>query len=388
MRPATKWIKFCFAFAVFALCLEFSARLANIEANPQENDERKNQSQLSRAELPAPGGPYTVATKIYDWTDRSRLEKATNKSGDFRQLVVQAWYPTEDASGPLSPYVPMLKAYRHVWDDADVEIAERVITHSRANKAPVAGARFPIVVYSHGWQGTRSEYTSIAEDLASHGYAVFGIDHPYMGRVALPNGSVTEATEDQFQSPLEIQEYYAKDVQFAIDKIAGLDAADPDGTFTGRLMLSRIAAMGHSSGFGAVAGACRLDRRIRACVNVDAPKFSAAQLAGLNQPLLWIRLERAGPVPAEFVKTASSPVYELRLAGTNHGSVEDWDYLEAKSPTQRNDALEHLQLIRKYLDAFLGLELRGEKSALLEQNSSNSEVTLVVYTSKRNGTSQ
>jgi hypothetical protein len=128
-----------------------------------------------------------------------------------------------------------------------------------------------------------------------------------------------------------------------------------------------------------------LDRRISACVNVDAPKFSAAQLIGLNQPLLWIRLERAGPVPAEFLKTANSPVYELRIVGTNHGSVEDWDYLEGKSRLQRDNAAEHLQLIRKYLGGFLGVHLRGENSAILEQNFSSPELTFIVHPPKTNG---
>jgi pimeloyl-ACP methyl ester carboxylesterase len=228
----------------------------------------------------------------------------------------------------------------------------------------------------------------MAEDLASHGYAVFGIDHPYMGRVALANGEVTEATEDQFQSPEEIQRYYGKDVQFAINEIAKLNAADPDGSFTERLRLSGIAAIGHSSGFVAASMACKLDERISACVNVDAPGFSAAQLGGLKQPLLWIRLEKAGTVPEEFLKTTRSPVYELRIAGANHSSVEDWDYLEAKHPLQREDAAKRLELIRKYLGAFLGAQLRGEKSALLEQDSSTPELTFTRYPAKATRTAR
>jgi len=299
------------------------------------------------------------------------MEKASHNPQEFRQLIIQVWYPTKDKSGPAAPYVPMLPAYRKVWDDADVEIAGRVLTHSRPNKSPLSGTKFPIVLFSHGWQGTRSEYTTVAEDLASHGYAVFGIDHPYMGRVALSDALVTEPTEDQFVSPAEIKDWYAKDVQFAIDEISRLNAAGPDKTFTGRLNLSRIAAIGHSSGFAAAGNACKLDRRITACANVDAPGFSVTELAGLNQPLLWIRLERAGPVPPDFLRSRSSPAYELHLTAANHGSVEEWDYLEAKSPLDRRAAAERLQLIRKYLAAFLGTYLKKENSNLMEQDSSS-----------------
>jgi pimeloyl-ACP methyl ester carboxylesterase len=366
------------------MCFEISYPRTGV-ANYQNIDPRKNQNQLGQIKLPAPTGPFAIATKTYHWVDRSRIEKATGNPQDFRQLVVQVWYPTEDRSGPLAPYIPMLEAYRHIWDDADVELAGRVITHSRLNKKPHPGTKFPIVVFSHGWEGTRSEYTSIAEDLASRGYAVFGVDHPYMGRIVLPDGRVTEATEDQFQSPAEIRQYYGRDVQFAIDSIERLDSGDPDDTFGGRLELSRIAAIGHSSGFVAAGTTCTLDQRITACVNVDAPKFSAAQLAGLNQPLLWIRLERAGPPPAEFLKTARSSVYELCMPDAKHGSLEDWDYLEAESPLQREVAAKQLRLISKYLGAFLGVQLRGERSTLLEQNYSSPELTLTVYRPKKNG---
>ena len=95
--------------------------------------------------------------------------------------------------------------------------------------------------------------------------------------------------------------------------------------------MARIAVIGHSSGFVAASGACKLDSRIKACINIDAPGFGASDLAGLEQPLLWIRLQKAGGVPAEYLKTARTAVYELRIEGANHGSVEDLDYLEAAS---------------------------------------------------------
>lgn len=319
----------------------------------------------TKIELPPPTGHYFVGTKIYSWVDDARREMASKNLLQFRQVIVQVWYPTEDQSGPRAPYVQMLSAYRRVWQASEVDVARRTLTHSRLNTKPLPSVRAPIVLLSHGWEGTRSEYTSLAEDLASHGYAVFGVDHPYMGRIALPNGEVTEATESQFHSPAEIALYYASDLEFVIQQIAELNRADPDKIFVGRFDETRMAAIGHSSGFVAASGACKLDTRIRACVNIDAPGFLASDLVGLNQPLLWIRLEKASSVPAGYLKTAASAVYELQIEHANHGSVEDWDYLEAASPAQQEAAARVLQIIRQYVEAFLSRHLDHGNSQLL-----------------------
>jgi len=334
---------------------------------------------ILKIELLKPTGRFSVGTKIYEWVDRSRPERATNKPGAFRELIVQVWYPTKNAHQPTAPYVPRLEAYRQVWEPKDVEAAGRVLTHAHLDEKSLSGRHFPVVLFSHGWQGTRTEYTSIAEDLASHGFAVFGIDHPYMGRIALSNGQVTEPTEDQFENQAEIRNYYGQDIKFVINQIVKLNAGDTDDTFTGKLEVSHIGAMGHSSGFVAAATACMTDHRITACVNVDAGGYSANDLRALRQPLLWLRLKRAGPLPDEFLKDRREPSYELLLRDANHSSVEDWDYIEAESSEQRESAAERLRILRKYIGAFFREYLQGQKSALLEEGSSNSNVTFQIH---------
>src|SRR5580704_7882690 len=61
-------------------------------------------------ELPAPTGPFSIGTKIFNWVDRSRHEQASRNPADSRQLIVQLWYPSKEWSGPVSPYVPMLNS--------------------------------------------------------------------------------------------------------------------------------------------------------------------------------------------------------------------------------------------------------------------------------------
>jgi alpha-beta hydrolase superfamily lysophospholipase len=235
------------------------------------------------------------------------------------------------------------------------------------------------VLLSHGWEETRTSYTSIAEELASRGYAVFGVDHPYMGRIALPNGEVTTARENQFHSPAEIMNYSGRDLQFVIDQITMLDGQDP--VLAHSLDISRIAAIGHSSGFSAVSNACRRDLRIKACVNIDAPGFTSTLLEGLNHPLLWIRLERAGPLPAEFLAARSAAVYDLQINGAAHDSVEDWNYLEASSSQERDRSAKLLAVLRNYIAAFLDKSLRDQDSDLL-RNAHTTTATLTCYPAK------
>jgi len=59
-------------------------------------------------------------------------------------------YPTEDRSGPASPYVPMLSSYRRLWEDSDVDLASRTLTHFRLDAKPMSSVQFPVVLLSHG----------------------------------------------------------------------------------------------------------------------------------------------------------------------------------------------------------------------------------------------
>src|SRR5262249_38737094 len=58
-------------------------------------------------------------------------------------------------------------------------------------------------------------------------------------------------------------DYYGRDVQFVLDQITLLNERDK--LLAHRLDLTRIAALGHCSGFNRASNACRRDSRIKAC---------------------------------------------------------------------------------------------------------------------------
>jgi len=138
-------------------------------------------------ELPKPSGPYPVATTSWRITDPARKE-TFSAAGDPRQVEVIAWYPAAAArrTGALAPYLreglqevrtfaTVLRAPRAAFD-----ALEKVPTHAELDAAPrVASRKLPVLLFSAGYTGIPSSHTALLEDLASHGYAVLNIVHPY-----------------------------------------------------------------------------------------------------------------------------------------------------------------------------------------------------------------
>ncbi len=54
--------------------------------------------------LPKPSGPHSVGSVIFRWTDNQRPETLTADPSDRRQVIAQAWYPTDATQGRAVPY--------------------------------------------------------------------------------------------------------------------------------------------------------------------------------------------------------------------------------------------------------------------------------------------
>ena len=85
----------------------------------------------------------------------------------------------------------------------------------------------PLVVLSPGFTKNRATLTALAEDLASHGYVVAGIDHTYeSGATTFPDGRVTTCLArtapphgpDRWE---QIVTGRAADVSFVLDELTG-----------------------------------------------------------------------------------------------------------------------------------------------------------------------
>jgi len=248
---------------------------------------------LASFHLPAPTGPYPVGTTILNFTDQSRPEphNPTNR----RQLVAQLWYPAAPSHNPVARYKR--------WREATLPTFYLALlpTNSRLD-APVASETFPIILFNHRWNGQRTQNTDLAEDLASHGYVVVSIDHPYNStRVELPSGQVIRGTEplegpnpitDGPTGPASSQitfwnqtlETWTADSLFILNQLAALNA-DPASPLHAHLDTQHAAALGHSFGGATALSLCGLDPRILACANLDGWTFGGLDHR-TNQPIL------------------------------------------------------------------------------------------------------
>jgi len=148
---------------------------------------------LPTLELPQPTGSRAVGTSVLQW-DTGRPEVLTDDPTDTRVLVAQLWYPTR-ATGPGGAYLESPAVSDAIAGQAGLpgfllDGALRGRTNA-VTDAPREEGAFPLVLFSPGLGGVRTQNSAWAEDLASHGYVVAAVDHPYdSAAVVLADGTV------------------------------------------------------------------------------------------------------------------------------------------------------------------------------------------------------
>jgi dienelactone hydrolase len=332
---------------------------------------------------PSVTGKHPVATALFTYTNQNQTETFTN-TGEKREVNVEFWYPADSTGGET----------------------------------------YPLVVFSHGSMGFKTQNTSTMLGLASNGYVVCAIDNPYIalftrdsdGRVIiqsptfrqeflnLDSGKYDEATGLQLQHKwMAVQ---TTDINFVLDTILA-SARDPGSAAVYHLVnVEKIGLMGHSLGGESSAQAAREriaggQNDIGAVVDLDADlageyvdvvngqdvldptPYPVPILAVLSDELTRriADIPNANNIVAVKHVVATAPhAYEVDFAGTNHLSLTDLaldsplltTLLNGSVPSVAGpdaDPLATMQKLNATVLEFFDVYLKGEGSFTVAKTS-------------------
>jgi dienelactone hydrolase len=346
--------------------------------------------------LPEPTGPYPVGTASVWLIDTSRPDPWVS-GVNARELMVSLWYPAVPSNGRRARYMTPV--------ESELQLASRGITGispdtlSTVETNAVSDARptghqhsLPLVVLSPGFTNSRSTLTALAEDLASHGYVVAGIDHTYESHAtAFPDGRVTtclarEAPRGDRKE--EVAAGRAADVCFVLDELTGAHPAWPG---AGLIDPSQIGMAGHSAGGAAAIAAMLADSRIRAGIDMDGSTAAPIPDEGLARPFLFLGKQSnytpgSGIIASPDGKHVKGSVLTwerdwvlltgwrrwLVVAGAVHASFTDLALLADQIGIDTGADLpgaRSLDITRAYVRAFFDQHLCGRPQALLDEPS-------------------
>jgi predicted dienelactone hydrolase len=386
--------------------------------------------------VPKPSGNYSVGTMEFSLTDNSRPETLTDDANDKRELYLRVWYPAaRNFSGAAAKPLPIFgKQTKQIAQalaagfrlpPGALDFLALVSSNSYEN-APLAASKtkFPVVVFSHGYyRGFAAQNAIQMEELASHGYVVFGIGHTYEtilnvfpdGRAVpagklllfLPDPKTDEAVKKYAaaRNPEERAAYagqivlanptnkhlrvWTADVRFVLDEIERMNAGATKSIFAKKLNAKRIGLMGMSFGGAAAGQVCVEDKRCRAGINLDGAQFGDVYASVLKRPFMFMASEGqdAGINREIYEAAARADAYFLTVKGANHRNFSNLNLLSGidrenrilgKIPAERME-----KIMSGYVLAFFDKYLKNINSPKLKNGASAfSEVTFSAKTVK------
>ena len=237
---------------------------------------------------PKPTGARNTATQSIELIDSNRLEWFTDNPNDLRKIMVQVWYPTEQNQGEKELYIDYgdirIEALADQFDynPSLFRKLANIKTNSIKKAIPSNDSVYPLIIFSHGLGGNRTQNTIMIEELVSHGYVVIAIEHAYDANISIfDNGDIADyrsginyqrrhtekLTPEEFWSiRLPQLKTRAADVSFVLNQIE-LD------NFPQQLIkiidLDNVGVFGHSFGGSTSIYSSYSDDRIDACINLD-----------------------------------------------------------------------------------------------------------------------
>ncbi len=346
-------------------------------------------AQSDSTEIPRPTGEFGVGTVVWDWADPKRPDELTADPEDVREVMAQAWYPADtQAAAATHVYAPLDKDENTAgWSQPSVPFTSQV-------------RKAPLIVICPGSRTARYYYTSVAEDLASHGYIALVLDSPHIGSTRYPDGRyfppifiptpemVIGPSYEPIDQFLELPGVLgAGDVMFALDQLKKVTDNDPAQRLTGKIDWRRLGAYGHSLGARTCGGAVMTDPRFAAFAMVEGAVSKEDRVRGLKTPFLIV----LGPyLPVGPRKTIMDSLpsrraeaYLLNWSQFRHNNLNDLGIIYPQSFPSVTDPVTLMEQGRFILRTFFDQYVRETGASTLSL-SQPPRIT-VEYLPKPNG---
>lgn len=333
--------------------------------------------------LPKPGGKYKIGTKTMDFEDVDRLDPFAPKP-ETRRIMTSAFFPVavDEDCFPMHnvQYMPgnTAKEEDRIFTKLGVPGKSfEKLELSVCRDGAIVDSSKHVLLFSPDLGVSRLIYTAIAAEVASAGYIVILLDHPYdADLVEFSKKDRVWGTEIRNEEEIELAlATRADDATFVLDHLG--EAMWTSILFPGiedPLGLQNVGMFGHGLGGAAAALAVQNDSRIVAGINLDGAFPRSAQNLKLDKPFLLFGHDGHNhhdvPSWATFYKNLrTKEKFDLKLLKaeqytfTDLPLVVDTLNLEKKLRPEANKGLEAvngkraLKILRVYIDAFFGFTL-------------------------------
>ncbi len=368
-------------------------------------------------ELPKPVGAYTVGITHMDFIDGDRKQVFEFEETEAsREIPITIFYPSDSTEGnDTAPYAfpgaleGIHKLTHGFWSKNMSKLKTRVYENVSVSKKK---EKFPVIFFNHGYFAYEMQSTILCSDLASLGYIVISVGHPYEasgirymdGRIVKLHKSnikrFNSSTNKEykkiiFKELVKKKEWYsdeksmelasilfqkigvelskstkiwADDTIFIADQLENINTGKIDTIFKGKLQLDLgFGITGHSVGGATSTQVCYDDKRFVCGINIDGGTWGDYMYKDINTPFMVL----ASKIIQNLCRTTfiynSEDSYLVLIDKTAHWGFCDVCFASRQAILNGNmvgfrEKYEFRKIITDFHAAFFNKYLLGDKN--------------------------
>ena len=316
---------------------------------------------------PKPTGKYAVGTKTFTIYN-TRKDTLDAKGDSMRHIPARIYYPTsKDATAGLAKGKALSRSeaagikmlFKIPLNYDKMEAAGENDSESYTDAPFIEGKKFPLIVFNHGYFSYIEGNSLLLIELASHGYVVLSVGHPYEGTgTDYDDGTYTIADKSlankmyhpflggimaaykltKFKGTLEeqaelfevFQNKYCTFIGGRVDEWitdTNIAVEHAKKEFAQILDLSNgIGIAGHSQGGAVAYKFCLTDPQYTCGINIDGGLFGDTKGLIMNKPFMQLSCHDNENIVTKGYLNHTKPAYKVLFRDMKHIGFADIKY--------------------------------------------------------------